>query len=138
MLKISHVDTFLCGNGEPVATRNERNVISDEQAEALVKQNKEWIVIEKDEPIAILPTSDLSNYLQDDKEEEVAEIDLMEIPAKRLQVSCIDLRATADSAREHFIQEGVEALCISSTIGPDIIRVYGILTKEKFKSSYDI
>jgi len=113
-------------------------IISIEQAKELVKLNKEWIVIEKDEPIAILPTSDLSNYLEDDKEEEFAEIDLMKIPAKRLQASCIDLRATADSAREHFIQEGVEALCISSDIGSDIIRVHGILTKEKFKSSYDI
>lgn len=114
------------------------NIINRERAEALVKQNKEWIVIEEDQPIAILPTSDLTNYLEDNKEEEVTEINLMKIPAKRLQVSCIDLRATADSAREYFIQEGVEALCISSTIGPDMIRVYGILTKEKFKSSYDI
>ena len=114
------------------------NIINHEKAEELVKQNKEWIVIEEDQPIAILPTSDLSNYLEENKVEEVTEIKLMEIPAKRLQVSCIDLRATADSAREHFIQEGVEALCISSTIGPDIIRVYGVLTKEKFKSSYDI
>jgi CIC family chloride channel protein len=114
------------------------NIISTEQAKELVQQNKEWIVIEENEPIAILPTSDLSNYLQDDNEKKVENINLMEIPAKRLQVSCIDLRATADSAREHFIQEGVEALCISSTIGPEIIRVHGILTKEKFKSSYDI
>ncbi len=114
------------------------NIINRGKAEALVKQNKEWIVVEKDQPIAILPTTDLSNYLEDNKEEEVTEINLMKIPAKRLQVSCIDLRATADSAREYFIQEGVEALCISSTIGPEIIRVYGILTKEKFKSSYDI
>ena len=114
------------------------NIINHEKAEELVKQNKEWIVIEEDQPIAILPTSDLSNYLEENKDEEVTEIKLMEIPAKRLQVCCIDLRATADSAREHFIQEGVEALCISSTIGPDMIRVYGILTKEKFKSSYDI
>lgn len=119
------------------------NLISREQADNLVKQNKEWVVIEEDSPIAILPTSDLSLYLKDESNERAEDasqqdINLMEIPAKRLQVSCIDLRATADSAREHFIQEGVEALCISSTIGPDIIRVYGILTKEKFKSSYDI
>lgn len=114
------------------------NIISHEQAEELVAQNKEWIVIEEDTPVAILPTTDLVNYLQDDSKEEVSEIDLMKIPAKRLEVSCIDLRATADTAREHFIQEGVEALCISSTIGPDIIRVYGVLTKENFKSSYDI
>ncbi|MGH1538521.1 MAG: chloride channel protein [Gammaproteobacteria bacterium] len=114
------------------------HIISSEQAKELVKQNKEWIVVEEDTPIAILPTSDLCNYLEDDNKEQVDEINLMEIPAKRLQVSCIDLRATADSARQHFIQENVEALCISSTIGPDIIRVYGILTKAKFKSSYDI
>lgn len=120
-----------------------KNIISYEKARELVNQNKEWIVIEDDKPVAILPTSDLNIYLEDasredEEAQENAEIILMEIPAKRLQVSCIDLRATADAAREHFIQEGVEALCISSTIGPDIIRVYGILTKEKFKSSYDI
>ncbi|MFK7815909.1 MAG: chloride channel protein [Gammaproteobacteria bacterium] len=114
------------------------NIVSYTQAEELVAQNKEWIVIEDEKPIAILPTTDLSNYLQDDETEASNEIDLMNIPAKRLQVSCIDLRATVDSAREHFIEEGVEALCISSNIGSDIMRVYGILTKEKFKSSYDL
>ena len=37
------------------------NFINQESAIALVKQNKEWIVIEEDDdPIAILPTSDLS------------------------------------------------------------------------------
>ena len=114
------------------------HIISQDEAENLVKQNKEWIVIEKDEPIAILPTSDLNIFLEDEEQNNHGQIDLMKIPAKRLQVSSIDLRATADSAREQFIQEGVDALCISSTIGPDIIRVYGILTKDKFKSSYDI
>ena len=113
-------------------------IINKEQAKNLVVQDKEWIVIEEDKPIAILPTLDLGNYLEDETTSEVEEIDLMEIPAKRLQVCCIDLRATADSAREQFIQEGVDALCISSSVGPDIMRVYGILTKEKFKSSYDI
>ncbi len=113
-----------------------RYIVSYEQAKELVEQNKEWIVIEDEKPIAILPTSDLCNYIEDEEEKE--EIDLMKIPAKRLQVSCIDLRATADSAREQFIEEGVEAICISSSIDPDTIRVYGVLTKEKFKSSYDI
>jgi len=115
-----------------------KNIISQETAKELALQNKEWIVIEEDEPIAILPTSDLNNYLEDENTDSTSEIVLMDIPAKRLQVSCIDLRATADTAREHFIQEGVEALCISSTLTPGIIRVYGVLTKEKFKSSYDI
>ena len=115
-----------------------KNILSYDEALELVAQKKEWIIIEDDMPIAILPTIDLDNYLQDDETESDNKIDLMNIPAKRLQASCIDLRATADTAREHFIKEGVEALCISSTIGPDIMRVYGILTKEKFKSSYDL
>jgi len=114
------------------------NIISKQEADFLVEQNKEWIVVENEKPLAILPTTDLSNYLLENQENEIDEIDLIEIPAKRLQVSCIDLRATADSARESFINKDVEALCISSTIAPDTIRIYGVLTKEKFKSSYNI
>ncbi len=113
-------------------------IISKEQAENLLKTDAEWIVIEEDEPISILPTSDLTIFLAENKEIESDEINLMKIPAKRLQISCIDLRATADSARELFVKEGVEALCIRSIIAPGAIRIYGVLTKEKFKSSYDI
>ncbi len=113
-------------------------IISKKQAENLLKADAEWIVIEEDEPISILPTSDLTIFLAENKEIESDEINLMKIPAKRLQISCIDLRATADSARELFIEEGVEALCIRSIIAPGAIRIYGVLTKEKFKSSYNI
>lgn len=115
-----------------------KHIISIEEANYLIKENKEWIVIEKDKPLAILPTTDLNNYLSDNQDIEVSEIDLMEIPAKRLQVSCIDLRATADSARENFIEAGVEALCICTTIAPGTLRIYGVLTKEIFKSSYNL
>ena len=114
------------------------HIISKQEADQLVEENKEWIVIENEKPLAILPTTDLSNYLVENQENEIDKIDLMEIPAKRLQVSCIDIRATADSARENFINEDVEALCISSSIAPNTIRIYGVLTKDKFKSSYNI
>ena len=114
------------------------NIISRHQAESLVKADVEWIVIEEDEPISILPTADLTNFLAENEKVEANEINLMEIPAKRLQVCCIDLRATADSAREQFIEEGVEALCIRRVITPGAIKIYGVLTKEQFKSSYDI
>ena len=69
---------------------------------------------------------------------ETENVNLMEIPAKRLQICCIDVRATADSARERFIEEGVEALCIRSVIAPGKFRIYGVLTQEKFKSSYNL
>ena len=115
-----------------------KNIISIEQAQSLANATAEWIVIEEDEPIAILPTADLTNFLADDDEIETDDINLMEIPAKRLQIGCIDVRATADSAREQFIEEGVEALCIRSNIAPGKFRIYGVLTQEKFKSSYNL
>lgn len=114
------------------------HIISKQEAKFLIEENKEWIVIEDNKPLALLPSTDLSNYLTENQDNEINEINLMEIPAKRLQVSCIDLRATADSAREIFINEDVEALCISSAIAPGTIRIYGVLTKDKFKSSYNI
>ncbi len=115
-----------------------KQIVNKEQASALIAGNAEWIVIEKDDPIALLPTTDLTNYITENDDLELNEINLMEIPAKRLQASSIDLRATADSARERFIEEDVEALCIRSVIAPGAIRIYGVLTKEKFKSSYNI
>ena len=127
-----------------VANVMDRNIersaktISKDQAENLVNADKEWVVIEDDKPIAILPTTDLCNYLADDNVNEIDELNLMEIPAKRLQVSCIDVRATADTAREQFIKESAEALCVYSIVAPGRMRIYGVLTKEKFTSSYNI
>ncbi len=116
-----------------------KNIISIDDAQNLANTDAEWIVVEENEPVALLPTTDLTNYLLENKDEiETTEINLMEIPAKRLQVSSIDLRASADSAREQFIEEGVEALCIRSVIAPGTIRIYGVLTQEQFKTSYNL
>lgn len=115
-----------------------QNIISLEEAKNLSDSDAQWIVIEEDEPVSILPKTDLTNYLNDNKEIETENINLMEIPAKRLQVASIDLRCTADTAREHFIEKDVEALCIRSVLAPGVIRIYGVITKERFKSSYNI
>lgn len=111
-------------------------IITPEQAKTLVGTGTEWIVIEEDEPVSILPTTDLENFLTENKEIEASEINLMEIPAKRLQASYIDLRATVDSAREQFLEENAEALCIRSTTASGTTRIYGVLTRGHFRNLY--
>ena len=69
---------------------------------------------------------------------ESSTIDLVEIPAKRLQVGFIDLRAAVDSAREQFQQENVEALCIRGITAPGSTRIYGVLTRQHFKNLYSV
>ena len=113
-------------------------LISRKQAEKIIESKADWIVIVKDEPSFILTMTDLENYLIENEEVELEEIDLIKIPAKRLQVACIDLRSTADYARDAFIENSVEALCIRSIIASGGFRIYGVLTKKHFQSLYNI
>lgn len=126
-----------------VATIMNRNVrrsaqtITPGQAKTLVEAGTEWIVIGDDEPVSILPATDLAIFLMGNKEIEVSEINLMEIPAKRLQAGYIDLQATVDSAREQFLEENVEALCVRSTAS-GATKIYGVLTRGRgyFRNLY--
>jgi len=125
--------------------------ISHEKAESLIeKYNKtDWLLLNnKDEELVMLmPISELAKYLQvssaenDDaqKEEEVEDnrIDLLEIPAKRLQLSPISLQANLQQAHEKF-EQGAEALYVvfneeHSDKNP---RVYGIITEEMVERAY--
>ena len=113
-------------------------LISIKQAEKIIESEIDWIVVVKDEPKCILPMTDLKNFLLEHKEKKLEEVDLIKIPAKRLQVACIDLRSTADDARESYIENSVEALCVRSVIASGSYRIYGVLTKKHFQSLYNI
>lgn len=68
-------------------------------ASKITSKEPQWICIQEDNtPIALIRGVDLIQYLQKEKTE--SNFDLMEIPAKKLQVSCIDVRATMAKARE--------------------------------------
>ena len=113
-------------------------LISIKQAEKLIESETDWIIVIKDEPKCILPMTDLENFLIEHKDKELEEVDLIKIPAKRLQVACIDLRSTADDARESYIENSVEALCVRSVIASGSYRIYGVLTKRHLQSLYNI
>ena len=101
-----------------------------------VESNPQWICIQDGcTPIALIRGVDLIQYLETQKNRENA-IDLMQIPAMRLQVSQIDLRATLAKAREIFNSDTSEALCVTHWNKNAQRYVYGVLTREQFEQLY--
>ena len=108
---------------------------SNQALEAL-ENDPQWICIQDGRtPISLIRGIDLIQYLEKE-DNAVDEIDLMQIPAKRMQISQIDLRATLAKAREIFNQETSEALCVTHWNKNASRYVYGVLTREQFEQSY--
>lgn len=114
-------------------------VISREQAEALVKMDLKWIVISHNGvPSRLIPMVDLARYVKLSTEG-LDEIDLIEIPAQRLQVDPISLQSNLLEAHIKF-KTGSEALCV--VFKEDKInqhsRIYGILLPDMVTAAYRI
>lgn len=115
-------------------------LIDKERAAATLKTRPEWILINAEEsPFTLLRAADLASYVErednnegDDKQP----IDLMAIPAKRLEIHAVHIRATLLEARELLDQFSVEALYVQRQIAPGIHHIYGILTREMIESAY--
>ncbi len=108
--------------------------IGREQAEALLKGQPEWILIESDgQPLALLRALDLALALEQDP---AAELDLMEIPGRRLQLAPVQLQATLQEALQALENSGAEALYVERMTAPGIKPIFGILTREQVESAY--
>ncbi|MFK7794537.1 MAG: chloride channel protein [Gammaproteobacteria bacterium] len=106
------------------------------QALEALENDPQWICIQDGHtPISLIRGIDLIQYLEKE-DNAVDEIDLMQIPAKRMQISQIDLRATLAKAREIFNQETSEALCVTHWNKNAPRYVYGVLTREQFEQLY--
>jgi chloride channel protein, CIC family len=96
----------------------------------------QWICVQDGHtPIALIRGVDLIQHLEKENSTE-DEIDLMQIPAKRLQISLIDLRATLAKARDIFNQDTSEALCITHWNKHAPRYVYGVLARDQFEQLY--
>jgi len=112
------------------------NVTHLNQALKALEDDPQWICIQDGRtPIALIRGIDLIQYLENE-DNAVDEIDLMQIPAKRLQISQIDLRATLAKARESFNENTSEALCVTHWNKNAPRYVYGVLTREQFEQLY--
>ncbi len=103
--------------------------------ESAIKNNPQWICILQDSvPLAVLRGVDLVQFMQEQQAEKV--IDLMQIPAKRLQTGTIDLRATLAKTRDVFNESNMEALCVTHWNKNAARYVYGVITRDLFEKLY--
>ncbi len=110
-----------------------------EQIIVTLDNSPTWIVITENEiPIALMPSHDLARqYLELNDTEETTQaepLDLIEIPAKRLQLEGISLQSNLQQALELLSQSGAEALYIKGS--GEHSPTYGILTRELIDASY--
>ena len=117
--------------------------ISHEEATSLIEGGDiNWLLLNNkdDELVMLLPIAELAKHLkmaQLDEDAEEGMIDLLGIPAKRLQLSPISLQANLQQAHEKF-EQGTEALYVvfnEEQIDTDS-RVYGIITKDTVEQAY--
>ncbi len=102
--------------------------------EALAAEPR-WILIREDkQPLYALPAADLARHLQGDTARE--EIDLLEIPAARLEVKPVDFQSTLLEALDILKSGESQALYVTRNTIPGLSRIYGILTREDIDRSY--
>jgi H+/Cl- antiporter ClcA len=110
------------------------SLLQRERAEDLLKEKPEWVLIDRDrKPQALMPALDLARYLGESPDRT---IDLLQIPARRLQLVPIHLQATLQEALEALERSGAEAIYVERMIAPGIKRVYGVLTRDQIESAY--
>jgi len=89
-----------------------------------------WIIVEIDsKPVALLAVGDLQRYLEDPELDRDADIDLLEIPAERLQITGINRRATLQEALQQLDREQAEALYVWRTGISQAHHIEGIITR---------
>ncbi len=112
------------------------SVVSREQAQTLLLQQPEWILLSGEDrnPVALMAAVDLARFLQEADDSEP--VDLLSIPARRMDVAAINLQATLQEALELLNRRTVEALYVERMTAPGIRRVYGVVTREQVDSAY--
>ena len=104
-------------------------------AEKALASNPQWVCVEEqNQPLALLRSVDLIHYLQ--KENLPSAINLMEIPARRYDIACIDVRATMAKAWHIFKNENAQALCVTHWNKNASRYIYGVLTRDQFEHLY--
>ena len=109
--------------------------LSREQAQHLMSEKLEWLIVDRDgHPAFAMPGIAMASYLSQDESSE--EIDLLEIPADRLELASVHLQATLQEALDILNREGVDALYVTRPLAPGINHIYGVLTRGRIESAY--
>lgn len=113
--------------------------VTRERARALLDSKPVWLVVTRstpEKPMVALPAADLVRVLMDEHWREQEELDLLEIPAQRLDLAPIHLQATLSEAYERLLPSDVDALYVEHTTAPMIRKISGIITRDAIESYY--
>ena len=125
----------------------ERNILRSDarltwtECQQLLEAAPKWIVINgKESPLAVMPAAELARYSEDTETkhgpDSSIEVDLMSMPAKRLDIASLHVQATLEEALQRFNETGVEALYVERTSAPLIKPIIGVLTRSHIENFY--
>jgi len=119
------------------------NIITNKKASELLSNKPLWIIIRQEhQPVALLLAADLSRFLSEnisdlpEPEREETEIDLLDIPAQREDVTAINRQATLQQALELMNEKQVDALYVTTNSAKANPAVVGIITRQTVESHY--
>ena len=120
-----------------------------EKISSLLSENPEWLLIANNDNQyeQLMPAIELVKYLEQQgekgDEKSYAEgndkdgwIDLLEMPARRIDIAPIHLQATLEEALNELDKLDLDALYVERMNTPGIMHIYGILTREQIESAY--
>jgi len=113
------------------------------QADELLRQDSRWILLTDEEDQrrnCLLPATDLARHLSEledtPEEHRPTEFDLLQIPAKRIDTSSIEIVATLQEAHEKMQANDYKVLFITGANKATKDRIYGVITREHIETSY--
>lgn len=112
-------------------------VLSRAEADTVVReQQPHWLVIQRQQGNLLLPAADLARYLEEEQTQQ--QIDMLEIPSKRLQLAPIRQQATLQHAYDLLgdVDNGAEALYVTRSSRTGGGRIYGIITRNDIEAGY--
>ncbi len=130
-----------------VASVMERNIIqqptsiSRAEAEKILQQEPRWILLTHDDDhrkTCLLPATDLARHLNELDPQADQLLNLLRIPAKRLDTAATTIVATLQEAHERMQAEQCDVLFIRGAHGASKKRIYGVITREHIESSYRV
>jgi hypothetical protein len=108
--------------------------LSQDAAKMALNQKPEWVVINgPDNELVLMPSVELLRNLELQEDEE---IDLLNIPATRYQMSPIRMQSTLQQALETLDNSSADALYIEWFDEAHYWRIQGILTRAQIESAY--
>ena len=113
------------------------------EAIALLQRGPQWLIVEQSEGrLLLLRAAELARFLEadgasvegSDAADEV--IDLVAMPAERLELCPVHLQATLHEAREIMNREGVDALYVRRQQAPMTFRTFGVVLRDDVEAGY--